>query len=404
MPRPRTTTALNGRKPAVSHAKPPAADPDEEQEHDDDGAGAPGDDIPAGRPPVDALSEMMASLQGASTSRITVYRIVKNQPPSYVFECDPTSFSLDDLRDKYNGGEFRLYVMKDGRLFKNMRVVVEPKQVFHGQEPAAPPTSALSDLVSVMREGFAAQNAALRDALAVRPPSMFAGMDLPAVITAAAAAITALRPPPVPVAPPQPDNSEKALDMFMRGIEIASTMNSGGSDGIGGMLRDVLRSPIVASAVQAAMQPGAQAPRPAQPQLLGPQQAAPQQPTQPADQVSHAKPADIPQEAQTKMLAYYLGFLVGKARLGADASLYAELVLDNVPDAQLTPMLARGDGLIDYLIEVHPPVAEHREWFATLMREINELLEPEAPEETQPAGGPNATDSASIVVPGHAAS
>jgi hypothetical protein len=98
------------------------------------------------------------------------------------------------------------------------------------------------------------------------------------------------------------------------------------------------------------------------------------------------------------VLSYYLGFLVGKAQGGADASLYAELVLDNVPDPQLTPLLARGDQLIDHLIEIHPPVAQHREWFVKLIQEINDLLAPD----DEPSGDSHAADATTVVVPGHA--
>jgi len=390
----RPSVRLNGKRPGVSHAKPPAADPDEEGADDEHPSASVTDEVPAGPAPVDSLSEMMSGLQGANTARIHVYRIVKNQPPAYVFECDPTTFSLDDLRDKYNGGEFRLYIMKDSRLWRNMRVLVEPKQIFHGADPA-PPVSHVTDMVAMMRDSLAQQTTMIRDMLATRAPSPFANMDLPAIITAAAAALTALRPPPAPVAPPAPDNSEKALDMFMRGLEIAQNLNQGDGGGIGSMLRDVLRSPIVAAAVQSAIP--AQQPRPPQPA----QPALPQ----PSAPVSHAKPAETPQPQprdDNKVLAYYLGFLVGKAQGGADASLYAELVLDNVPDQQLTPLLARGDQLIDHLIEIHPPVAQHREWFVKLVQEINDLLEPE-PEGAgtfESVGEAHAVDATPVVVPG----
>ncbi len=396
MARPTVRTSLNGKRPGVSHAKPPAAaDPEEERDEDDHPSASPADDVPAGPAPVDSLSEMMSGLQGANTARIHVYRIVKNQPPAYVFECDPTTFSLDDLRDKYNGGEFRLYIMKDSRLWRNMRVLVEPKQVFHGADPA-PPVSHVTDMMAMMRDSLAQQTTMIRDMLATRAPSPFANMDLPAIITAAAAAITALRPPPAPVSPPAPDVSEKALDMFMRGLEIANTMRDSapsGDSSIGGLLRDVLRSPILQSAVQATVQQG-QPPRPPQPALPNP-----------SAQVSHAKPAEPanpqPQD-ENKVLAYYLGFLVGKAKTGAEPSLYAELVLDNVPDVQLTPMLARGDQLIDYLIEVQPLVAQHREWFVKLIDEINDLLEPEpeGADVIEPSGGSNAVDAATTIVSG----
>jgi hypothetical protein len=102
------------------------------------------------------------------------------------------------------------------------------------------------------------------------------------------------------------------------------------------------------------------------------------------------------------MLAYYLGFLCGKAQTGAEPSLYAELVLDNVPDEQLMPMLNRGDLLIDDFIAIHPPVAQHREWFVGLLKEINELLAPDD-ETPAPTGDVNAVDTATVVVPGQLA-
>jgi hypothetical protein len=168
---------------------------------------AEGEDVPAGPPPTDALSEMMAGLQGAANSRISIYRITKNQPPSYVAECAPESFSLDDLRDKYNGGEFRLYVMKDGRLWKNMRVFVEAP-VRAATETHQGASSGLGDVMALMREGFAAQAAAIRETAAARGGApMLSNMDLPAIITAISGAIVALRPPPAPPPPPAPDNT-----------------------------------------------------------------------------------------------------------------------------------------------------------------------------------------------------
>lgn len=388
---------LNGKsvpRKVVSHAKPPEDDDDTEQEHPDAGAAAD-DEVPAGRPPVDSLSEMLASLQGATSSRITVYRVVKNQPQSYVFETDPAGFSLDDLRDKYNGGEFRLYVSKDGRLFKNMRVVVEPKQMPHLAEHMAP-ANGMSDVLAVMRDGFAAQAAALREAMAAaRPaPSPFSMNDIPAIITSIAGAVTALRPA---VAPAPAESTSKAIDMFMQGLQLARELRDDSApadNSIGGMLRDVLKSPIVAAAVQSAAQVPAQ-PQPAR--LPNPVAAQPSAP------VSHAKPAATQPTPQpeNQVLAYYLGMLVGKAKAGSDPSLYAELVLDNLPDEQLMPMLQRGDALIDDLIAIHAPVAEHREWFIKLLAEINDLLTPPEDEGVvEQPGAANAVDATTIVVPG----
>lgn len=401
-------SAINGRRVRVpvSHAKTPADTIDAAPADEDPSTGTD-DSISATPAPVDALSELMTSLQGASSARINVYRIVKNQPPSYVFECAPESFSLDELRDKYNGGEFRLYVMKDGRLWKNTRVIVEPRQIIHTGTDPSPPTQ-MFDMMALIRDGFSAQTAAMREIASGRTgaPSMFSSDNLPAIITAAAAAITALRPPPPPAAPPPADTTSQALDMFMKGMQIAmdvrdNTPNADNS--IGGMLRDALRSPVVAAAVQASIAPPQPAPRPAPRPALPPGQPQTQQPP-----VSHAKtdaPADQPANPENAMLAYYLGFLSQKAAAGADAELYADFVLDNLSDEQLTPMIARGPLLIDDFIAVHPGVAAHREWFEKLIQAVTDAMTPdEEPSEHQPSApeAPNAAHAAPTVVLGNA--
>lgn len=379
-------TRINGS--GFSHAK--TVDAEDVDDSDDDQKPPAADDAPIGPQPADNLSEMMAGLAGASQAKITVYRIVKNQQPAYVFECDPSSFSLDDLRDKYNGGEFRLYVSKNGQLWRNMRVFVEPRQTSGHHEPPAPSTQ-MGEILSVMRDGFAQQAQAIRDTSANRVGigGMFQGADIPAIISAAAAAITALRPP---MPPPAAESSvDKALDMFMRGMEIANGMRDSapGDSSIGGMLREVLKSPVMAAAVQQMATP----PQVPQQRLPNPQAIShaktPQPPAPPAPQ----------QPQETDMLAYYLGFLSSKAANGADAELYAELVLDNLSDEQLDTLLAQGDSLIDHFVTLCPAVGNHREWFAKLIASVRSAMTDE-PDDSQP-GVINATDATATVVPGN---
>lgn len=382
IPQPRSPGRPRTTPPPISHAKTPPAEDAVET------TATAEDDVPAGPPPVDALSEMMVGLQGAANSRISIYRIVKNQPPSYVAECAPESFSLDDLRDKYRGGEFRLYVMKDGRLWKNMRVFVEPP-VFTPTEHAAPP-SHMNEMLTLIREGFAAQAAALREA-AARPPSgvssLLDGQNLPAVITAVTGAIVALRPPPPPAPPPPPvlDTSDRAIDMLMRGIELAQGLRESTSpadNSIGGMLRTFLQSPLMAQAVAAATTPARPAappqPRAALPAPSTPQQAQPQPQPQP-------QPAQPEAPDMTNVLHYYYGLLCQKAAAGADPVLYAEVVLDNVPDETLNDLLTRQPTPLDALLAEYPAAVPHRDWFATLIDTLmSAMTEEDVPE---PSGG-----------------
>lgn len=362
----------------------------------------------------DDLQALMADLAGSSSSKITVYRVVKNQPLAYVFACTPDAFSLDELRDRYNGGEFRLFIAKDGALWKNKRIFVEPKSA---QQTSEPPPTAAAELAAAMRDGFARQAEmmqAIVRASAQPNGSLFSGMDLPATITAIAAAVTALRPPPVPPAPPplQADPNQ-AIDMLLKGIELARDLkaDAGGGDepSLMTILRDLIRSPVLAQAVAASS-----APAPARLQVRPPApgishyQLEPNQVVAPALHQSFASETSAQPAASTNMLTQYLTLLVRKAAEGGDPALYADLVLDNVDADMLQVLLARPPSPVDALIGDHAPIAAHREWFQALVDTISEALAEPAPSQAQLPGlveghANDARDSAPLVLGEHSA-
>lgn len=110
------------------------------------------------------------------------------------------------------------------------------------------------------------------------------------------------------------------------------------------------------------------------------------------------------------MLHYYYGLLCQKASEGADPTLYAEIVLDNVPDETLTMLLSRQPTPLDALIAEFPAAEPHRAWFAalidTLMQAMTDEEDPNALEGPSPVvpgqpGAPaNASDAQPPVVPG----
>lgn len=370
--------------------------------------------------PSDDLQAMMGELAGASSSSISVYRSNKGQQLAYVFKCTPDAFSLDTLRDKYNGGEFRLFITRNGVLWKNKTVYVEPKQTTGGD---APPTQA-AELAAVMREGFAKQAelmaAALRSLAAApppppSPPPLIRGADIPAILTALPALIGMLRPPPAP--PPVGLDPSKSVDLILRGIELAREVKetAGGGEGepsMLGLLRDLIKSPMLAQAAAAmtaqqtaAAQP-ARLPAPAQPRPPQPSVTIPPPPPNPA-QPSFASETPTPMTtASNPMLTQYLALLCNKAAEGSDPSLYADLVLDSLDADTLQALLDRPPTPVDALIADHPPVAQHREWFEQLVAIIAGALAPEPEGMPQSGdvipGDANAVDHATPTIPGGA--
>lgn len=367
------------------------------------GGSSEADVTPAGEQvdPSDDLQAMMGELAGASSSSISVYRSNKGQQLAYVFKCTPDAFSLDTLRDKYNGGEFRLFITRNGVLWKNKTVYVEPKQTTGGD---APPTQA-AELAAVMREGFAKQAEmmaatlrALASAPTPPPPApLLKGADIPAILTALPALIGMLRPPPAPPAPSLDAN--KSIDLILKGIELAREVKAeGGGEGepsMLGILRDLIKSPMLAQAAAAmATQPAPAAPRlpqPAAPRPPQPQVTIPQPPPPPA-QPSFA--SETPPPMMQNMLTQYLGLLCVKAAEGSDPSLYADLVLDSLDADTLQQLLSRPPSAVDALIADHPPVAQHREWFEQLVAIIAEALAPEPDPVAQLAGNETGQDHA----------
>jgi hypothetical protein len=338
--------------------------------------------LPTGAELADDLQTLMSELAGSSSSKVTVYRYVRGQQLAYVFACSPDAFSLDVLRDKYNGGDFRLFISKDGVLWKNRAVSVEPKQTAGASEPA--PTQS-AELGAVMREGFAKQAAMMAEALraiampAPAPVSPFAGIDIPAAITAVSALLATLRPPPAPPPIQQNGGTDKAIDMLLKGIDLARELKSeSGGDGETSMLsilREFIKSPMLAQAVSVAAQPPA---APVRPALARPPQAPPVQ--QPAQSFASATPAAPP---MNMLLTQYLGMLVKKAEEGSDPVLYADLVLDSLDEETLRALLVRPPSAVDALIADFAPVAQHRDWFQQLIDAIVAALASDGSEVAQ---------------------
>lgn len=70
-----------------------------------------------------------------------------------------------------------------------------------------------------------------------------------------------------------------------------------------------------------------------------------------------------------------VGFLIGRAAAGADPGLYADLVIDNVPESMLRHVLA-GD-VVAQLSQIDPRVAQHAQWFRDLGAMLSEALRPD---------------------------
>jgi hypothetical protein len=325
-------------------------------------------------PPADALSAMLAELaDGGEGSTVTVYRELKGQKPGYLFRTSPEGFSLDKLRDDYNGGDFRLYITRNGVLYRNTLVTVEPPI----QRAALPAQSV--DMAAAVRDAVAPLADAVARSLAPRP-SLFDMQRLPEIITATAGAITALRsliPTPAQAAPAQRERGE--LDSFLKAFKLAQELQGKGSGDDGdvslmGMIRELIRSPVVLQAVTGALAQAKPAATPRAP--MPPAQAA-----LPGAAPVAAAPAAAP--AVDAGVAQQVDMLCEKADADADPAIYAALIVDNAPRALIEAWLAPDDP-VAALAEQWPQIAERREWFLELADALRQELQ-----EVYPAPSPD---------------
>lgn len=328
----------------------------------------------------DALSTLFEELAGVSNARVTVYRATRNQPQAYMFSCSPEAFSLDDLRDKYNGGEFRLYITRDGRPWRNLRVNVEPKQ--RGAEPDAP--APVSELAAVMREGFTQQMELMKQLVAARAPSSFDWRVIAELVPQVIAALRLIVPQPAPSPPPAETH---AIDMLMKGFELARELRSeaSGDDGLLGVVRDLLKSPLLAQAV-AAQQAQPVVPRVVRPAAVTPAVTPPAQPaasvppvTSPSGLTALKEKQDMTPPDKYAALKLYASFILQKARAEADPALYADLVLDNAPDDLLNEIRSNPK-ILDEVCANVPDLIPARAWMAELVEIIREALDAPADE------------------------
>jgi hypothetical protein len=343
-----------------------------------------------------ALDAALADLAGSSNAQFSVYRYKKNQPLAFLFKCPPESFSLDELRDKYNGGDFSLYIVKDGTMWKRLTVTVEPPVKPHASFDTAP---AAADMVIAMREGFREQTQMVRDLMmSSRQPAI----DIPQLLTAAGSLFGAMRqaanppaPPPTVAAPPPPSPTaslDGMLDLLKKGIDLgqktAGAAEVAGDANALGLIRELVKQfgPAVMEAAQR------QQAQPASIQKVFPN---PQPPTPPPPAAVVAVPQAAPVDFRQA-----IAYLLTRAKAASNPGTYADWILDNFPQGQVHAFMVQSDA-IEQLIAFAPEVATYRPWFENLQGAVLEMLSSEGAGHTGlTAAGAGANGGADAARPG----
>lgn len=314
----------------------------------------------------------------------------------WLFNCSPEDLPIDErLGREYGEGLYRCSVYHNGQLLKGFHREIGPAPKSAVQ--SAQDKSDIVLLIDTIRSetarttemfGQVLQRLATTPALPAAPP-----VDPMAMVTGIIGAMSALHgmmPKPAAV---EGTSMKDLIEIFKSGVEMAQNAAGGGGDtGLADIVKALIQSPVLENVLKG--QPGAApaytidaAGAPIPDYRPNPNPAAPPQ----APSAAPVLPADpdrmTPQQADM-LVRQQLGYLVGRAKANSDPQLYAEWILDQMPEAMLEHVLQAPD-IIAELIQLNPEIANLRHWFDRLLVEIRQMVQTDAAESEATPGPRN---------------
>jgi len=277
--------------------------------------------------------------------RLKVFRLIKDRGErAWLFDCVPAELPiLSRLRDEYDGGQFEVVVYKNGRIVKRSKVLIEPPKK-HAQY--APPSTAGNDQnAAFIAQGFSQLAEAIKEIKQIAAPiqQQINPMELMLGMFGAMAKMREIMEPP----PRQHDNN---FDVLLKGLELGKEFASPkGETTSADILLETVRTVLPALAD------------------IGKKETANHVANIPQNFVEN-RPKEVGAKMSIKdaMLKAQIENLVKCAAAGKDASLYADLILDNVPEEILMDWVTSSD-VRKKLVSLVPAVGNHWSWFAQVV-------------------------------------
>jgi hypothetical protein len=336
------------------------------------------EDVTALQNDIDDQINSIFSEVGADKNEVNYYfqvwRVLKDQADmAFLFKGTPAELPImERLRDEYDGGRFHIQIYRNKKRYKRLNVTVEmPKK-------AAIATMVKNDMAEVLKEMGRQQQEnfnMLKDTVMqmVGKPST----PQPSQMEMMTGMMTLMMSMKNFVSPPAQSNvsPDKMIEVLIKGMELGRESGGGGETGLMDIAKELIKSPLLGSLAQAVNNPP-QLPRPAmQPQI--PMQSKPgtipAQPQMTTQAQAQAQPKPQGTNMTNPVIKHYLNQLIQKAEKDSDPVLYAEFILDNVPQSMVEENIMRED-LIEYLSSIDPRVSNYKEWFIELRDHIISVL------------------------------
>lgn len=289
------------------------------------------------------------------------YVAIKRQHPTtkeweYVARYDlPIDNLMDRVKEEHGGGKYTGRIChQGGDYIKGLTFSIDsrfrPAPVTTppviGVASATPPSEGLSEVKELLKQLIALQMTPKHDPLEV-------GLRIAEAMRRGPSDI-----PLAPVVSSIPPWSEM-FSIFKQGMEMGAT--AGGGEGLGYLpVIEKLGGPLV--------------------EILG-KVANKSNPT--VAKVNGGTPLPKPTPTTPdQYISKYLPQIISLALSKKDPTLYADVILDQIPESQydyLYGVVTRPD-VIPFLTTLHPGVKEHEAWFLELTKAIREALTPESEE------------------------
>lgn len=357
------------------------------------------DDAPPERDMATVFEEIQAAL-GATPDddwQIAVRRVQLNGKKGgtepFLFNIEPEDlWGLEErLRDEVGTGTYRIVISHDRKFFKKMTISVEAP--FKPAAPATDMTAILAAIDAANKRTMDVFEARFVQLAQPAPPAVdpLAMLDKVMSIVGNMVKTTAPAPPPV-------DDSKSAIAMFTKGIEMASKFapGGGGETTFLDLFRDAMKSPIVENILgnmtqknvnAYGAQPGNngydQAQQTAAPPFVSRLISAAKQPILSVPPVLPPNPETLPPDQLQKLMSDQIDYLITRAINGSDPSLYAETMLDNMPQPMINYMMQNPNTLAE-LQAVNPKIANHIPWFTDLLAAMREMVQSSPQTEAPP--------------------
>jgi len=333
------------------------------------------------------LSSLLADLGSDASSGVTVYQV---QPPggkpydkpAYMFKTTPDAFNLDELRDEYGGGKFRLYISKNGKLYKNISVNVAPPKNYgkNYEEPKKDNTETMSNMFMQFMEKQDQKNNEMMQMMFQMITALagnrnnnneFGPKDMMQIMVQMKEFLGGN--------PQQGQSTKEQMEMLFKGIELAKDMG-GGDDSAVSLIKETMRTfggPLAKAVDQYNETQKKQIDRINHQTQMAPAPVRQHIPTQQGNINQTEKTGNEEMNVLKMAIKPNIKMLLAQAKSQKDPQLYAEVLVDQIPDAFFDQFVSyvMDDNLVNNLVEIEQEVANYKSWFESLHTEIKGVLE-----------------------------